>query len=42
MNSMLNKWLRLTQELKENPGCDNNRGFLLPASIEDANKKLER
>jgi hypothetical protein len=40
MRSMLLKWLRLTQELKENPGCHNNRGYLFPASIEDANRKL--
>jgi hypothetical protein len=30
MSSMLIKWLRLTQELKENPGCYNNRGFYFP------------
>jgi hypothetical protein len=30
MSLMLIKWLRLTQELKENPGCYNNRGFYFP------------
>src|SRR5262245_22565012 len=27
---MLLKWLRLTQAPKENPGCDNNRGYYFP------------
>ena len=33
MSSMLIKWLRLTQELKENPGCYNNRGFYFPPRL---------